>query len=206
MSFFKRYLNSQKQRDFVKLNWRGYLAASSDSFNLTFYVSIALGLLSIATTDFLSAVFKLGVVEHVANITIPLAIGSGFVFSGLATLFRRKKQSLFWAMRRFANRCLMVAINLLNGLAGVCFGLALPSFLEGLSFNWRLAVLWSFYGSMIFIYGVICFKLITFNFMYHKKNKTRIIHFVGISTASLGVYLIFFTINSTISKIVGSGF
>jgi len=199
MRTIKSIFNSESQKSYASSGWSGLRDKTIETFKGAFFISLIFGSLSIATSGYLGKVFEHGVLEHFAKITIPLAFMAGLIFSGLASLARRKNKSLFFILRHISTSCLIFTIGLFSILSGLCFGLSLPSIIDG----WKQVALWCFMGSIFYGCVVLCHQIILFNYIYYRKGKERFMYGFGGAMFLFGIVGLFYTLDSATSEMVG---
>jgi hypothetical protein len=199
MHIIKSIFNSESQKAYAASGWIGLRDKTIETFKGAFFVSLIFGTLSLVTSGYLEKVFENGVLEHFAKITIPLAFMTGLIFSGFASLTRRKYRSLFFIFRHISTSCLIFTISLFSILAGLCFGLSLPSIIDG----WQQVVLWCFMGSIFYGCVVLCHQIILFNYIYYRKGKANFMYGFGGAMSLLGMVGLFYSLESATSEMVG---
>lgn len=199
MRIIRYFFNSKSQKAYASSGWVGLREKTIETFKGAFFISVIFGTLSIATSGYLEKVFEIGLLEHFAKITIPLSFMTGLIFSGFASLTRRKYSKIFFVFRHISTSCLIFTISLFSILSGLCFGLFLPSIFDG----WRQVVLWSFIGTIFYGCVILCHQIILFNYIYYRKSKETFMYCFGGAISLVGLIGLFYSIESATSDMVG---
>ncbi len=200
MRIIRYIFNSKSQKDYASSGWSGLIEKTIEPFKGAFFISVIFGTFSIVTSGYLEKVFETGILEHFAKLTIPLSFMTGLIFSGFASLTRRKYSSIFFVFRHISTSCLIFTISLFSILSGLCFGLSFPSIFDG----WRQVVKWSFIGTMFYGCVVLCHQIILFNYIYYRKSKEKYMYFFGCAMCLIGLIGLFYSIESATSDMVGT--
>ena len=186
---------------YARAQWNDIQHLTIESFKGAAFISFVFGCLAASTSGILSQIFSSGIIEHIAKITLPLFVMSGFILTGLATLLRRKFKNAFYITRHLANSCLIVCINLFSVVSGLCFGLTLPgAFANG--WGWLFA--WPFYGSLIYLFALICHQSIIINYSYHNRSKRHYIYAAGTAIFLVGAIGLVFSLQEAAVQITQS--
>lgn len=195
----KRIFNTESQNIYAKARWVDIQSLTIESFKGSAFISFVFGWLAVSTSGMLSQVFHSGIIEHVAKVTLPLFAMSGFILSGLAILFRRRFKNTFYITRHLANSCLIVCIGLFSVVSGLCFGVALPSAsVDG----WVWLIAWFTYGTLIYLFALVCHQLIIINYIPYNRGKRYYIYAAGTAIILAGIIGILLSLEEIASQSV----
>lgn len=178
-----RFFSTKNQREFAKSNWTELRNKSLESFKGAALISFVFGTLAVLTDGILSQIFNKGIVEHIAQITLPLAVSSGYLTSGLAALARKKFKVAFVILRSISCSCLILAFNLFIIVSGLCLGLAIPGMSNG--FDWLFV--WTSFGTFIYFMALSCQNVIALNYNLRSFSFSQLYAIAPIILGFLGL-------------------
>ncbi|MFV1873819.1 MAG: hypothetical protein ACMZ64_10905 [Oleiphilus sp.] len=189
----------KSQKEFARANWSEFQAKTSESFKGATIIAFLFGLLAVFTSGVASQIFSSGIIEHIAKITLPFALCTGMFLTGVTGLLRGRCLKLCRFFRHLSNSCLILSINLISITSGLCFGLAIPG---AISSGWQWFFIWPILGLCMYLFAVFCHYLIIINYEYIKRSSRRYIYLVMFVLLFLGLYGIFWSLESAAHDIV----